>query len=157
MGLNKNGFSLVEVVLAIGILAIATLGVIAALTRVMVAQSSSSHHTVARIIADSVIREAVLAGPNDWGREPGVPIQTREATVGQNAELVTFYVEVTEQPIPEDSDGGGPLFNPAGPDMGDLWQVNVRVWWDTDDTGPSGAIERGKRSVEVTRLVYVEE
>jgi len=40
-------------------------------------------------------------------------------------------------------------------DMGTVWQVKVRIWWNQGDA-PSGAVEKGTQTLEVTRLTYVE-
>ena len=143
------GLSLIEVIMAIAILAIATLGVLAALTRVMIAQSSSSHQTLARVIGDSALREAILAGPPNWGNDPTETVQSRFARVGQESNEVKFFFETTPKLV-----SGDEIFE-AGPDMGQLWQVSVRVWWDSED-GETAAVERGSRTLTLHRMVFLE-
>lgn len=157
-----RGLSLAEVILCLSLIAIATLGLIAALTRLMVAQSSSSHQTVARIIADSVMQRAVLQARPVKGASPPTldnfdfgTVQTEEVRVGQNAELATFFylvdVERVVQPVAFNPD---PVNNPW-PQMGQMWQFKVTVWWNNENSH-EGAIERGTETIEVTTLSYIE-
>jgi Prokaryotic N-terminal methylation motif len=143
-----SGLSLIEVIIAFTVLTIAGLGVIAAMTRLMMAQSSSSHQTVARIMGDSVMQEEVLAGPPD-----GIPLGTAGSVVktrvrvGQNSEPVEYSHTVTWElmdPVP----GMG--------EMGLVYQVKIKVWWNLGDEA-EGAIEKGTRTLEISRLTYVEE
>lgn len=146
---------MVEVILSFGILAVAALGIIAAFTRLMMAQSASSHQTVARIVAESVLEEMALRSPPDFGPAGFLGSeQSVTARVGQKAELVTFHYEASAEemlPVAGMSSVGGL------PDMGDVWEIRVKIWWQTDaGKGPQGAVEKGKRSLEVKRLTYVE-
>ncbi len=126
--------------MAIAVFAIAGLGLMAALTKALSAQNYSSHQTTASLIAESVAREASLAGPPNWGVSNPPQPQSRQAVVGQEPTPVTFFYEVSAVSILRD---GNPV-------MGELWEVTVRVWWAAD--GP----ERGRSSLEATRMVYVE-
>ena len=143
------------------ILAIAGLGIIATLTRVMIAQSSSSHHTVAKLIAESELENAILAGPPNWGATPGnvTEIRQREAMVGQSDHPTIFYFQIEEDPIPlsNQNESGDIMFgnSPNFPDMGDLYEVKVKIWWNSD-AAPSGAVERGTQELRVSKVVYIE-
>lgn len=151
-----SGLSLIEVVVAIGVFSVATLGVLLALTRVMMAQSGSSHQTLGRLVADSVLSEATLAGPPNWGNpDPSVPVQTRRVRVGQNDRLEDFSFRVTAVPVPSTNESGGALFA-LGPAMGALYQVEVQVWWNSD-AGPTGAVELGKQELTLRKVVYIED
>ncbi|MGE0490330.1 MAG: hypothetical protein AB7S38_14070 [Vulcanimicrobiota bacterium] len=135
--------SLIEVFLALTILAIAGLGLIAALTRALSVQSYSSSQTVARMLAEGVIQEAVLAGPPNWG---GTGVMVRQSRVGQQGQPVDFHYEVTAELVRE-----------ATPDleMGKVWQVHVRMWW-SEAAGQGGGAERGTKTLNMTRMVYVQ-
>ncbi|MCA9779532.1 MAG: prepilin-type N-terminal cleavage/methylation domain-containing protein [Candidatus Eremiobacteraeota bacterium] len=151
MNRRRRGITLIETILALSLITIAALGLIAALTRLMVAQSSSSHQTVARIIADSVLQRATLAGPPDFAQVSLGTVETQEVRVGQNSELVEFsYLVSAEEVTPPLS-----FSTPAGPPMGTMWEVTVTVWWN-NTTAYEGAIERGTETIEVTTLTYIE-
>ena len=149
---REQAISLVEIILALGVLTIAALGLIAALTRLMVAQSSSSHHTVARILGDSILQNATLSGPPNWGQSVLGAVETRQVRVGQKSELVEFSYQLFAEEITPPAS-----FYPSGesvPDMGDMWEVKVRVWWNGEAF--EGGIERGTQTIEVTTLTYIE-
>ena len=93
MDRRRRGITLIETILALSLITIAALGLIAALTRLMVAQSSSSHQTVARMIADSVLQEARIVGPPNFQKDSSYvlgDIDTKRVVVGQNADEVDF-------------------------------------------------------------------
>ena len=158
-----RGISVLEVLIAMLVLTIAGLGVIATLTRVMVAQSSSTHQTVARLIAESKLQEAILAGPSgDWGVPEGsdiTVIREQEALVGQNEAPTVFHYQIPDDPLPlsEQNESGTQMFGttPDLHDMGNLYEVQVRIWWNSEN-GPSGAVERGTQSLTVSKVVYIE-
>ncbi len=149
--------SVLEVTIAMAILAVTTLGVIAVLTRIMVAQSVSSHQTVGRLIGESVLQEALLAGPPTWGVGDLTVVRTRVAQVGQRSESSEFSYQVIVRQVPDRNRSGAVMFDHGSGsiNMGDLWEVRVQVWWNSED-GPKGAIERGTQSLFVSKLVYIE-
>ncbi len=148
------GLSVLEVLVSITVLAVAGLGLIAALTRVMLAQNSSSHQTVARILAEGRLQDALLAGPPEWGRDPGEPlIVPISALVGQGQTPTEFLCQMVPSnpgPVPKESS--------LKPDdsLGDLYKVTVQVSWEASGDGPALAAERGHQSVTVSRFTYVE-
>lgn len=144
-----RGLSVLEVVVSVGIVAIAGLGLIAALTRAMIAQSSTSHQTVARVLAESQAQDALLAGPPNWSRRD-VSEQVFHKRVGQNNEPADFFYDIIPKKVVK------PDSLSPGPDMGDLWEVQVKIWWNADEGGPQGAIERGTQTLTVTRVAYVQ-
>lgn len=150
-----RGMSLLEVVVSISILSIAALAIVLTVTRVMVAQSSSSHHTVARLIAEAELERAALAGSGTWDTTSDPPIQVELARVGQNPRDTEFRYQVFASEISKQNEGGTDIF-PAGPDMGQLWELEVRVWWNAEDSGPESAVERGVQSLSISKLVYDE-
>ena len=147
--------SLLEVIISISILSIAALAIVLTLTRIMVAQSSSSHHTVARLIAESQLEKAVLAGDGAWTFPPAEPpILTARARVGQNDAPVEFRYQIFANWVSDQREGGGDLFV-VGPNMGRLAEVEVRIWWNAD-TPKGGAVERGIETLSVSTMVYDE-
>lgn len=148
----KKGMTLIEVVVCLTILTIAALAIIAAVTRIMIAQSVSSHHAVARMMAESVLQRASLAGPPGWLTNGNTHIEY--AVVGQNREPTTFYFEVEPFAVSRTRPNGDPLFSETGSSMGTLYELIVKVWWNSETA--AGAVERGTQSLTVSRLYYHE-
>lgn len=147
---EKMGLSLLEVVVAVGVLAVAALGIIAALTRIVVAQGTSSHQTVAHIIGDSALRDAAIAGPPEDSDYIAGVVQSKYVRVGQTDALAEFQYQVVYRRLPPY------VGEESGPDMGRMWQFRVLVWWNSQD-GPESAVERGQQRLSVGRMVYIEE
>lgn len=150
---RSAGLSVLEVLVSISVLAVAALGLIAALTRVMFAQNASSHQTVARILAEGRLQNAVLAGPPDWG---GASIsEPEQLLVGQGEAPTEFQcqlVPATPTPVPKE-----PTLRPAD-SMGELYKVTIQVSWNAPSDGAaSSAVERGTQSVTLSRFTYVEQ
>lgn len=148
-----RGITVAEVTVAFFVLLLAILGMIAAMTRLAVSQGVSSHQTTAYIVADAVMKEAIGAGPPDWGLPAGSET-FREAVVGQTATREKFYFGLTAVPVPEPA-GTDAVFE-SGIDMGDLYLLEVSCWWGTDESGPEGRVQHGERRVKLGRMVYVE-
>lgn len=170
MRFRARGLSVLEVIVAIAVLAIAGLGIIATLTRVMVAQSSSSHETVGRILAESKLQDAILAGPANWGIPSPVDwgetsgsiseVQSQSAVVGQNPLPTEYFYQIEVVEVSGQNEAGTPMFgidvDPSLKKMGKLWEVNVKVWWNSDSGAPQGAIERGTQTLTVSKVIYIE-
>lgn len=164
VGRKHRGLSVLEVLVALSIITIAGLGIIATLTRAMVAQSSSSHQTVGRPIAESELQKAVLAGPPRWGTPGGdlSKVYKRNARVGQTGKKrqveFSFQLEVT--PVSQQNESGDEMFSNHAdpgpyPTMGRLYEVKLKIWWNADQTA-QGAVERGTQSLTVSKMVYIE-
>ncbi|MCA9792534.1 MAG: hypothetical protein KC910_12090 [Candidatus Eremiobacteraeota bacterium] len=136
--------SLIEVFLALTILAIAGLGLIAALTRALSVQNYSSSQTVARMLAEGLIQKAVLADPSEWD---GVE-RTVQKRIGQQGLNVTFHYVISPGELVRGT-------SPPDP-MGTLYQVRLRMWW-SETEGQGGGPERGTKTLHVSRMVYVQE
>lgn len=130
--------------MAIGVLAIAGLALLAALTRGISSQNYSSYQTAATLIAEAALQEAVLAGPDDWGMaDPNIP-EVRFASVGQNDSPTAFYFLPDPPPYL--------VRQETSQMMGSLYEVQIRVWWMENADGP----ERGARELRVSKMVYIE-
>lgn len=154
MVVKRRGLTLLEVMVSISILAIAAIAIIAALTRVMLAQSSSSHHTVARLIAESELQKSLLAGPPANPSVPSLPIRNL-AMVGQSTSPTMFSTVVRWQVLPTVNEDNNPMFLSSGQQMGLLWEAKAEIWWNSEDEAKS-AIERGTQSLTVSKMVYIE-
>ena len=141
------GLSVLEVLVAMAILAIAALGLIAALTRVMFAQDASSNQTVARLLAEGELQKAVLAG--NVTREQ----VTQSLLVGQGTTPTVFRIAEPKflALSPE------PVVSSGRSEMGVLYKVSVKVTWDDSSEGVARSVERGRQSVEVAKTVYLEQ
>lgn len=138
--------SVLEILVALALLAVAGLGMIAALTRVMLAQDTSSTQTVARLLAEGVIQNAVLLGDGSSYEERVVP-----ALVGQGPAPTNFRIEK-----PKFTVLGDDTVMPGRHRMGTFQKVSVKVWWDDASDSSRTAVERGRQSIEVVRFVYLE-
>lgn len=149
-----GGMSLIEVVISISILSIAALAIVLTLTRLMVAQNTSTYHTVARLIAESELEKAALAGAGSWDFTVDPPILIAKARVGQIDEEVEFRYQIFATWISSTNESGTELFE-AGPEMGRLAELEVRIWWNSETAG-EGAVERGIETLSVSAMVYDE-
>lgn len=138
--------SVLEVLVAMALLAMAGLGIIAALTRVMLAQDTSSTQTVARLLAEGVVQNAILLGDGASYEERLV-----SALVGQGATSTNFRIEKPKFTILGDE-----TVMPGRHRMGRFQKVSVKVWWDEASDSSQTGVERGRQSVEVVRFVYLE-
>lgn len=128
------------------LLAVAGLGLIAALTRVMLAQDTSSSQTVARLLAEGAVQNAILLGDEFVYEERLV-----SAMVGQGATATNFRIEE-----PKFTLVGDETVMPGRHRMGKFQKVSVKVWWDEASDSSRAGVERGRQAVEVVRFVYLE-
>jgi hypothetical protein len=151
---TRRGITVAEVTVAIFVLLIAILGLIAAMTRLAVSQGVSSHQSVAYLVADKVLKNADSTGPPEWGLPVDEAQRYQEMAVGQTGRLEQFRYSLTAVPVPEPT-GPDAVFE-AGADMGDLYLVEVTVWWGADESGPQGRQQQGERRVKLGKLVYAQ-
>lgn len=145
--MRRRALTLAEVVVAIGILAVAGLAVIAVFAKLVGAQSKSGHQVVARLLADQVLEEASLAGPPNWGATDITEPQIREFQLQGAPAPVPFKYRLTPTLLRD-----APPANP----MGKLYGLKVDVWWETDEPGQS-VRDKGRLSLTAHRVVYIEE
>ncbi len=142
----SKGLSLLEVLVSISIVAIASLGLIAAFTKLLLTQDTSSTQTVARLLAEGEAQNALLAGKS-FGKPDPVLLH-----VGQGKTPTVF--EIHEPEFTNLSKGA--ISEPPKA-MGFLYRVSVRVSWDGAQEGIPTGPERGRQSVEVSRYAYIEQ
>ena len=136
------------------VLLLAILGLLAVLTRLVSSQGVSSHQTAAFFVASGILRRAEGAGAPDWGVPETESERYVEALVGQTGSLERFHYKLVPTLVPEPS-GSDAVFQ-SGTDMGNLYELEVTVWWAADSSGPSGSIEKGERRVRLGRLIYAQ-
>lgn len=151
---GRRGFWLGEVVVAIGILSIVSLTVIGVFSFLAVTSQTRSEKAAAELLADTLMEQAVTAGPPNWGLPEGqilteVSVDDAATASGENVDLETGDSQTKEHMaylvIPEELDHGS---------LGKLYRVRVRVSWQ-EPPGPNN-VERGRGYLERTRTVYID-
>lgn len=141
---NGRGLTLLEVLVALGIVGTVVLLVLGVLTRFVVSQSGTAAHTAAELLSNEVLERAAAVGPPSWGFPP--PEQTSlkgsRLLVLPNDEIPTeFEYQLLASPLRADPRS-----------QGVLWELEVDTqWW-----GGSERVERGELRVQAHRVVYVE-
>lgn len=151
---GRRGFWLGEVVVAIGLLSIVSLTVVGVFSFLAVTSQTRSERAAAELLADTLMEQAVTAGPPNWGLPEGqvmvdVPIDESGLPPGQDVQLDTGDSQAKEHlaflVIPEELEEAS---------LGKLYRVRVRVSWQ-EPPGPDN-VERGKGYLERTRTVYID-
>lgn len=115
------------------------------MTRIMLAQSSTAHQTVAQLIAESKVQEAIVTANDGVTKdEKG----TVKMAIGQASEPTEFFYELKAIPVDKTVT--------TGRDMGKLTEYKCKVFWNADnaDDGPRSAVGRGTSTVEVARIAF---
>lgn len=114
------------------------------MTRIMLAQSSTAHQTVAQLIAESKVQEAIITTDGDANKEEK---GTVKMAIGQTNEPTEFFYELKAIPVI--------MAVTPGRDMGRLIEYKCKVFWNADnEDGPRSAVERGTSTVEVARIAF---
>ncbi len=146
---GRVGFTLTEVVLAIGLLAVIALSLIAAFTKVFGAVSKNTDLEAARLLARRVLDRALKVGYPDWGVGPSH--QGSVDLVTQDSGRATHFIyTVTPSLLKSDSfDFGG------SPVKRELYYLEVEVsWWEN---GPSKERQgMGRMSTRLGQTIFVE-
>lgn len=142
-----RGVTLAEIVVAIGLLAVASITLIGLFSKLLSAGGKSAHHAVATRLADRVLTRALREGPPDWGTfgalQGVAQLQTHQASATTE---FAYRITVTPAKI---------VTSPTA--QGDLMEVAVEVsWWNQATDGNGGRRGQGQLSVRVDQLHYVE-
>jgi prepilin-type N-terminal cleavage/methylation domain-containing protein len=137
----QRGFSLLEVLFAIVVMAIALFSMLKVLVWGVKAQNKTEMNVAAYQIANRVLERSVI----DLGRQPvDVVFEVEgEEVVGHNH----FFYVVTSTDV-ENQITGKPFGTAAGADDNRLKVLEVTVRWGSDPTRPGV----GKQEVTVSRL-----
>jgi type II secretory pathway pseudopilin PulG len=134
-----------EIMVAIGIVAVICLLVIGTLARLLSTGGKSSHQTAAGMLAQEVLDSAVASGPPTWG----FSTTNRDSWRGQRSLLLPgddnatpFDYKIEVLPLRKSPE-----------DLGTVSQVTVTVWWWGEMA--EGRVDQGQTSVTSTRTVYV--
>lgn len=160
---SKKGFSLVELLLCLGILTAAVIFIVDVFTKMLNASTKGADWTVATYIAASKLEQllydksdlvslaqtAVLNNGTVQGpavvAAPGIFEPANMASMNQNTYYITYYIyQLTS---------GG-----ASASGTDIYSVNVKVdWFERSPASSQGTrrSEFGLLSTKVSRLIYV--
>lgn len=147
------GLTVLEVMLAMGIISISVLLIIGLLARFLSAQSSTAAQTAARLMAKEVLDLAAATGPDGWGfPNPSDLTGSRNLILPNEKKPTEFKYRLLTSELRSDPR-----------DQGVLYELEVEVWWWTDKDKPwddpdatTARTESGNLFVKAQRVVYVE-
>jgi prepilin-type N-terminal cleavage/methylation domain-containing protein len=141
----RRGFTISELVVAIGLLAIIAVVVIGLFVRITVSSSKSVDQSAALELAHRVLDEYADADPSTWDAvESDQDLQTHDPAL-----KTTFYYRLSNRRI-----------STAEDEMGNLYRLDVDVsWWPANAANPQPGQRRdyGKLSLQLSRTVFVEQ
>lgn len=134
-----------EIVVAIGLIAVISLLVIGTLARLLTTGGKTAHQTAAGLMAQEVLDSAIAAGPPNWGfASSAISDWKGEKSLilpgDQSVTPFKYKVEVLR-------------LRQSPQDLGTMSQVTATVWWWGEE--PGSRIEQGQTSLTATRTVYV--
>ena len=146
--IEKNGFSVAELLLSLGFITTVILSVIGLTTTIHRTGQESADRISASIVADSEIQRVIAAAQSDdnfWDFDhSATPYTTGSVTVDRTE----FNYEVTATTV---LDGADELGTSGGLRQNRLKKVNIVVtWWDSGTTEHNGY---GKLEFKASRLV----
>lgn len=142
---GKSGLTLMEMMVALGLIAVITLFVIGTLVRLLSTGGKSAYQTAASLLAQELLDSSIAAGPPRWGFSSDARDQwrgQRQLMLPGQGRQARFDYQVTVLPLRRSPE-----------DLGNLHQVSVTVWWTGEQ--PGGRAEQGQTSVTSSRTVYV--
>lgn len=145
MPCRRSGFTVAELIVAIGLLAVIAVFVIGLFVRLTASSSKSADQSVALEVASRFLDEYARATPEDWKTVSSKQeLQTRDP-----ASSTSYYYRLRYKPI---DDGAS--------QMGDLYRLDVDVfWWPTNPSKLDQTPNRrdyGRLRVSLGRVVFVE-
>ena len=137
---DRRGLSLLEVVLALGLLAAVALVIIGVFLALFQATTKNKDQGSAELLMESILEKATATGPPTWG----VPATGTKLSAPQSGDLTDFSYQVDTRDL---STAGSP---------GELWQVTVTVAWWTEDDRPLKESRTGYGNTHIsgTRSVF---
>ena len=139
--MRVRGLTILEVMLAMGILAISVLLVLGVLAKFLTSQSSTAAQTAARLLAKEVLDQAAAVGPTSWGLTTTDLTGVRTLTLPNEKKPTEFRFQLFPAALRADPR-----------DQGTLWELEVEVKWWSDDH----RTERGNLFLRAQRVVYVQ-
>ena len=142
---GDRGLTLIEIMVAIGLVSVITLLVVGTLARLLNTGGKTAHQIAANMLALEILETAAAAGPPKWGFSSSlIADQEGERNLmlpGENSSTAFKYKLDTL------------LLRKSPDDLGTLTQITVTVWWWGEQ--PSHRSELGKTTVQHSRTVYV--
>ena len=143
-GRRLTGLTLMEVVVATGLIAVISLFAIGVIVRLLNIGGKTAYQTAAALLAEEYLDKSAAAGPPYWGFT-GTEQQNwtgyRNLILPGEDSTARFNYKVSVLKLRKSSD-----------DLGTLSQVTATVWWAGDEPGVQAGL--GKTSVTATRTVY---
>lgn len=146
---HRGGFTLAEIILALGILATVSLVIIGLFTRLLASSTKNTDLTAANLLARGVLDKAIRSGKPNWGTskklaDAGGSVTDMIKLDGNDSTTEFEYqLEVTRE-----------TSNPAA--IGQLYRLDVTVsWWSEKGSSKTGRHGYGKLSTQLSRTVYV--
>ncbi|MFN8610518.1 MAG: type II secretion system protein [Vulcanimicrobiota bacterium] len=145
MPFRRKAFTVAELIVAIGFLAVISVVVIGLFVRLTASSSKSADQSAALEVASRLLDEYARSTPEAWqGISSQQDLQTRDP-----GSKTTYYYRLRHRQI----DDGKSL-------MGDLYRLDVDVfWWPSDSSKLNATPNRrdyGKLKVSLGRVVFVE-
>lgn len=135
-------FTMAELVLSMGLLALIATVVIGLFVRFTVSSTKSTDQTAALELANQVLDEFADASPSYWNQTGTKEFQTHD-----DVTRTTFSYRLDYR-----------LLSPPTAQMGDLYRLDVQVsWWpDSSGTLQNQRRDYGKLHLNLSRTVFVE-
>ncbi len=141
--MGRRGLTLSEIIVALGLLAVASLVLLGLFSRMLASQSKSSHQTVGILMAQKIIERCSRAGPPNWGLTDITQVQTESVVVQESKASVDFSYQLTASVVAPE---------PSKVPMGTLYLLELKLWWWSEQAVGG----TGKSFVETSRVVYIE-
>lgn len=142
MRVRWAAFTVAELVVAIGLLAVIAVVVIGLFVRITASSSKSADQTVALEIANRVLDQYANSSPADWETASSKQdLQTRDP-----ASKTTFHYHLESRPLTHSTSN-----------MGDMYRLDVNVYWWTNREAEDTRRDYGRLRVRLSRCVFVEQ
>jgi prepilin-type N-terminal cleavage/methylation domain-containing protein len=140
--LTRRGFTIAELVLAIGLLGIIAVVVIGLFVRFTISSTKSSDHTVASELATKLLDDYVDSDPAFWD------VHANQELRSHDTETSTTFTYQLDYKLLSGSDA----------EMGDLYRLDVFVsWWPDGGEGKRNQRrDYGQLHLNLSRIVFVE-
>ncbi len=140
--LRARAFTIAELIVAIGLLAIIAVVIIGLFVRLTTSSSKSVDQSVAMEVANRFLDEYVDASPSQWDAvNSNVQLQTHDPV-----SKTTFYYKLRHR-----------LVSSPAAQMGDLYRLDMAVSWCPNADPNLPRRDYGKLQVHLSRLVFVED
>ena len=147
MGKVRQGLTLAETVLALGLLTTIALAVIGVFSKLLTAGVKHADQSVGRALAEKVLDRALQEGPPSWGLGPGATRLNLYSHDSYSGTSFTYSVTPTRLTAPK-----------ASLPMGSVYRVEVEVyWWNGAQDNTGSRREVGKLWTRIEQLRYYDD